>query len=73
MTNVSALRTEIKTWERNFRAEHGREPSVQDIKEQPGLGTTFRVYHSAPVESSTSPEVQGLQEIVEECGASPFQ
>ncbi|KAJ7926033.1 hypothetical protein B0H13DRAFT_1110291 [Mycena leptocephala] len=44
MTNVSALRTEIKTWERNFRAEHGREPSVQDIKEQPGLAQKYRDY-----------------------------
>ncbi|KAJ7651697.1 hypothetical protein DFH06DRAFT_1420455 [Mycena polygramma] len=42
--DVSALRTEIKTWERNFRAEHGREPSRQDIKEKPGLAEKYKEY-----------------------------
>ncbi|KAJ6503281.1 hypothetical protein C8R47DRAFT_1210549 [Mycena vitilis] len=42
--DVSTLRTEIKTWERNFRAEHGREPSRQDIKEKPGLAEKYKEY-----------------------------
>ncbi|KAJ6575371.1 hypothetical protein B0H19DRAFT_1128352 [Mycena capillaripes] len=44
MDKVSALKTEIKTWERSFRAEHGREPSVQDIKKQPELAEKYRQY-----------------------------
>ncbi|KAJ7193360.1 hypothetical protein GGX14DRAFT_589280 [Mycena pura] len=42
--DVAALRTEIKTWERSFRAAHGRDPSVQDIKDQPGLAERYRQY-----------------------------
>ncbi|KAJ7361487.1 hypothetical protein DFH08DRAFT_375734 [Mycena albidolilacea] len=44
MADVSALKTEIKTWERSFRAKHGREPSVQDIKNQPDLAEKYRQY-----------------------------
>ena len=33
MDDVSAVRTEIKTWEREFKSAHGRAPSVQDIKD----------------------------------------
>ncbi|KAJ7103281.1 hypothetical protein B0H15DRAFT_204902 [Mycena belliarum] len=44
MSDVSSLRNEIKSWERNFRATHGREPSVQDIKEQPGLAQKYKQY-----------------------------
>ncbi|KAF8215947.1 hypothetical protein K438DRAFT_1954628 [Mycena galopus ATCC 62051] len=44
MTDVSTLKTEIKTWERSFRAKHGREPSVQDIKSQPDLAEKYRQY-----------------------------
>lgn len=36
--DVSAVRAHIKSWERDFKAEHGRGPSVQDIKEQPAIG-----------------------------------
>ncbi|KAJ7751233.1 hypothetical protein DFH07DRAFT_961019 [Mycena maculata] len=42
--DVSALRTEIKGWERSFRATHGRTPTIQDIKEQPGLAEKYRKY-----------------------------
>lgn len=35
--DVSALRTEIKFWERDYKAQHGREPTVQDIKNTLGM------------------------------------
>ncbi|KAJ7446401.1 hypothetical protein B0H11DRAFT_1745867 [Mycena galericulata] len=44
MDEVSTLRTEIKGWERSFKATHGRDPSVQDIKKQPGLAEKYRKY-----------------------------
>ncbi|KAF7347621.1 DNA replication regulator sld2 [Mycena venus] len=44
MVDVATLKTEIKTWERSFRASHGREPSVQDIKKQPELAEKYKLY-----------------------------
>lgn len=37
--NISILRSEIKSWERDFKSKHGKHPSVQDIKQQPVIGT----------------------------------
>ena len=37
--DVAALRAEIKAWERDFRSKHGRDPSIQEIKDQPTIGT----------------------------------
>ncbi|KAK7064014.1 DNA replication regulator sld2 [Favolaschia claudopus] len=42
--DVSTLKAEIKAWERSFRANHGREPSVQDIKKQPDLAEKYKLY-----------------------------
>lgn len=36
---LAAVRTEIKAWEREFRSAQGRDPSVQDIKDHPHIGT----------------------------------
>lgn len=36
---ATTLRSEIKAWERAFRSDHGRDPTVQDIKENPAIGT----------------------------------
>ena len=33
-----ALRTEIKAWERDFKVDNGRDPTIQDIKDRPDLG-----------------------------------
>ena len=38
--DVAALRAEIKAWERDFRSKHGRDPSIQEIKDQPAIGTS---------------------------------
>jgi hypothetical protein len=41
MADLSTVRTEIKTWERTFKSINQRDPSIQDIREQPAIGTTF--------------------------------
>ncbi|EMD41949.1 hypothetical protein CERSUDRAFT_110503 [Gelatoporia subvermispora B] len=44
--DVSSLRVEIKAWERDFRAEHGRDPSIQEIKDQPAIAAKYKQYKS---------------------------
>lgn len=39
MSERDSVRAEIKSWERQFKAENGREPSVQDIKDNPSIGS----------------------------------
>ncbi len=61
--DVAPLRAEIKAWERDFRASHGRDPSLQEIKDQPHIGTSHlpspQPPRSPPMQpqsiSSTSP------------------
>ena len=38
MSPLALVRAEIKTWERDFASTHGRDPSVQDIRDQPSIG-----------------------------------
>jgi len=38
MDHVSALKAQIKAWERSFRQTHGKDPSVQDIRDNPDIG-----------------------------------
>ncbi|KAJ7786571.1 hypothetical protein B0H16DRAFT_1490917 [Mycena metata] len=42
--DVSTLKQQIKTWERNFKTTHGREPDVKDIKQEPGLAQKYKDY-----------------------------
>ncbi|KAH9944180.1 uncharacterized protein BXZ73DRAFT_96673 [Epithele typhae] len=44
--DLTTLRAEIKTWERAFRAENGRDPSVQEIKAQPAIAAKYKLYKS---------------------------
>ena len=39
-TDLAALRVELKTFERKFKADHGKGPSPEDIKAA-GLGSCF--------------------------------
>ncbi|KAJ7631205.1 hypothetical protein FB45DRAFT_559647 [Roridomyces roridus] len=48
-----ALRKEIKAWEHNFKATHGRDPSVNDIKKEPGLADKYKRYKKAPKPAET--------------------
>ncbi|KAM5530730.1 hypothetical protein V8D89_015590 [Ganoderma adspersum] len=44
--DVAALRAEIKAWERDFRTSHGRDPSIQEIKDQPHIAAKYKLYKS---------------------------
>ncbi|KAG0704375.1 hypothetical protein DFH29DRAFT_380764 [Suillus ampliporus] len=44
MADVASLRAEIKTWEREFKLKFSRDPSVQDIKEQPAVADKYKLY-----------------------------
>ncbi|KAI0801032.1 DNA replication and checkpoint protein-domain-containing protein [Fomes fomentarius] len=52
--DVPTLRAEIKTWEREFRATHGRDPTIQEIKEQPAIAAKYKLYKSLSKTSSSS-------------------
>lgn len=39
--DVAALRAEIKTWERDFKANNGRDPTIQDIKDRQDVGAVL--------------------------------
>ncbi|KIP12553.1 hypothetical protein PHLGIDRAFT_261535 [Phlebiopsis gigantea 11061_1 CR5-6] len=42
--DVSALRLDIKSWEKRFRQQHGRDPTVQEIKDVPDLADKYKLY-----------------------------
>ncbi|THV06034.1 hypothetical protein K435DRAFT_849478 [Dendrothele bispora CBS 962.96] len=42
--DVPALRAEIKAWERKFKDTHGRDPSVQDIRDNPDIAAKYKLY-----------------------------
>ena len=46
--DVASVRAEIKAWERDFRAKHGRDPSVQEIKDQPAIGMSSPLHTVLP-------------------------
>ncbi|KAI0375241.1 hypothetical protein BV20DRAFT_1117647 [Pilatotrama ljubarskyi] len=52
--DVGALRAEIKAWERDFKAKHGRDPSVQEIKQQPAIAAKYKLYKSLSKAASSS-------------------
>ncbi|KIK70803.1 hypothetical protein GYMLUDRAFT_148856 [Collybiopsis luxurians FD-317 M1] len=42
--DVASVRAEIKAWERRFLDEHGRGPTVDDIRENQPLANKYRLY-----------------------------
>ena len=44
MDNVASLRAQIKAWERDFKSKFARDPTVQDIRDQPAIGVSHRVH-----------------------------
>lgn len=44
MADVVSLRAEIKAWERDFKSKFSRDPSVQDIKDQPAIADKYKLY-----------------------------
>ncbi|KAI0803305.1 DNA replication and checkpoint protein-domain-containing protein [Irpex lacteus] len=52
--DVSELRAEIKTWEREFRSSHGRDPSIQEIKDRPDIAEKYKLYKKLSKQASTA-------------------
>ncbi|KIL00561.1 hypothetical protein PAXRUDRAFT_129532 [Paxillus rubicundulus Ve08.2h10] len=44
MPDLATVRTEVKAWERDFRSRYGRDPSVQDIRDQPLIAERYKLY-----------------------------
>ncbi|GJE99662.1 hypothetical protein PsYK624_159330 [Phanerochaete sordida] len=42
--DVSTLRADIKAWERLFRQQHARDPSIQEIKALPDIAEKYKLY-----------------------------
>jgi len=64
--DAAPLRAEIKAWERDFKADNGRDPTIQDIKDRPDIGAvlTRQLVPWKPLTSNVffSREVQAVQE-----------
>ena len=56
--DVAALRAEIKAWERDFKALHGRQPSIDEIRQQPRIGTCSPLSFSISFPSLTTHNAQ---------------
>ncbi|PBL00496.1 hypothetical protein ARMGADRAFT_1159826 [Armillaria gallica] len=44
MSDLATVKAEIKAWERDFKAKHGRSAQVQDIKEHPDIEAKYKLY-----------------------------
>ncbi|BGP26423.1 proteophosphoglycan ppg4 [Rhodotorula toruloides] len=53
---MASLRQELKQFEQQFRAEHGRDPSMDDIKQRPDIAKKYRDY--AKAKASTGKEAK---------------
>ncbi|KAK7468687.1 hypothetical protein VKT23_003190 [Stygiomarasmius scandens] len=47
MDHVSTLKAQIKAWEKSFRQSHGKDPSVQDIRDNPDIAAKYKLYKKA--------------------------
>ncbi|KAF9650325.1 hypothetical protein BDM02DRAFT_1459970 [Thelephora ganbajun] len=64
--DVAALRSEIKAWERDFKADNGRDPTIQDIKDQPDVAEKYKLYkrlNKAKTQPSTPPK-RGQKQLI---------
>ncbi|KAF9015567.1 hypothetical protein BDQ17DRAFT_1341288 [Cyathus striatus] len=61
---ATAIKKDIKLWERSFRANNGRDPTISDIKQLPSIAEKYKLYkrlskqnhsQSLPSTSSLSP------------------
>ena len=56
--NIIDLRADIKAWERDFKALHGRQPSIDEIRQQPRIGTCSPLSFSISFPSLTTHNAQ---------------
>ncbi|KAK6439915.1 hypothetical protein LTR95_003870 [Oleoguttula sp. CCFEE 5521] len=43
--SADLLRDELKTWEKNFRADHGRKPGRDDIKSDASIAAKYKIFN----------------------------
>ncbi|KAL1708374.1 DNA replication and checkpoint protein-domain-containing protein [Schizophyllum commune] len=54
MADVAAVRAEIKAWERAFKQNNGRHPTVDDIRSQPSVAEKYKLYKTLTKASSSA-------------------
>ncbi|OJA16125.1 hypothetical protein AZE42_00034 [Rhizopogon vesiculosus] len=52
---VASLRAEIKAWERDFKSKFSRDPTVQDIRDQPAVADKYKSYKKLSKAASLQP------------------
>ncbi|KAH9937232.1 DNA replication and checkpoint protein-domain-containing protein [Fomitopsis serialis] len=52
--DVATLRAELKAWERDFRNEHSRNPTIEEIKDQPAIAAKYKLYKSLSKSATSS-------------------
>ncbi|KAF9269997.1 hypothetical protein L218DRAFT_982685, partial [Marasmius fiardii PR-910] len=74
MTDLASTRSEIKAWERTFKEEHGRPPSVEDIRNNPPIADKYRLYKKLNKASQQSvlPESGPIKPTVPLASFNPF-
>ncbi|KJX99426.1 dna replication regulator sld2 like protein [Zymoseptoria brevis] len=63
---VDLLRSQIKTWESSFQAEHGRKPERADIKKDATIAAKYKQYQTATRPSITSRKSMKPREALQE-------
>ncbi|PLW43140.1 hypothetical protein PCASD_08092 [Puccinia coronata f. sp. avenae] len=56
-SQLSQLKTKLKTWERQFKAMEGRPPSKADIKANPEIAKMYSAYNSSRKEAAGSEDL----------------
>ncbi|KAF8579021.1 hypothetical protein K439DRAFT_429592 [Ramaria rubella] len=54
--DATTVKTEIKSWEHDFRLQHGRNATVEDIKAQPAVAEKYKLYKKLTKEADHSKE-----------------
>ncbi|KAI5481263.1 hypothetical protein MNV49_004883 [Pseudohyphozyma bogoriensis] len=54
MSPPASLKAELKAWEAQFRAAHGRDPTKQDIKQEPAIADKYKEYNKAKTATTSS-------------------
>ncbi|KAG6832518.1 hypothetical protein H0H92_000147 [Tricholoma furcatifolium] len=52
--DVSTVKAEVKAWERSFKAENGRDPTIQDIKDIPHIAAKYKLYKKLSKQTTAS-------------------
>ncbi|KAI0080356.1 hypothetical protein K474DRAFT_1658079 [Panus rudis PR-1116 ss-1] len=54
--DVATVRAELKAFERDFRSQHGRDPTVQEIKDRPAIAEKYKLYKKLAKSNASAPQ-----------------